>query len=321
MGFITRSGTALVALVGAAALYAAGALFLAAAFLALTPSDRQMAGNLTHAGNWLRFAGAVVALLAVAAAGWPIARGQVPEAAGEAKHPHRFRHGRIGRRVLVSPLGEEPPREVAPGDPPRKHPRHRAETPTEVAADALIVGGGVLLVTIGLLVTAAHGRTNEATGIIGAFGFVLLGLLLVWRSNSSLPEMVAGVATLVFSVGYAMVATATSTQGQVAAGLLEAAAAAATAAAIVAARPREYLWTGAGRVPFLRPVVGGLLLLTVAFVIAAIVSGVVYSGNATLTDIRVGPAIAYALEGVGIAMFGWAAAWRVYLANHMQHAR
>jgi hypothetical protein len=50
----------------------------------------------------------------------------------------------------------------------------------------------------------------------------------------------------------------------------------------------------------------------------AITSGVVYSGNATLTDIRVGPAVTYTLEGVGIAMYGWAAAWRVFSANRMQ---
>jgi hypothetical protein len=308
MGFITRSGIALVALAGAAALYAVGALFLSAAFAGLTPSDLRVVSDLTHAGDWLRFAGAVVALGAVCEAGWQL---------GSRTHPI---NGRAGDRVLISPLGEAPRREVPLGQ--RKATAIRTgphvETPTEVATDAVIVAIGVLLVSVGLLVTATAGRVTAASGILGGLGFVLLGLLLLWRSYGNTPELVAGLATLGFSIGYAMVATTTDTGGQVAAGVLQALAAATVAASIVAARPREYLWTGAWRAPFLRPVVGGLLLLTVAYVAMAITSGVVYSGNATLTDIRVGPAVAYTLEGIGIAMFGWAAAWRVFLANQMQ---
>jgi hypothetical protein len=349
MGFITRSGTALVALAGAAVLYALGALCLAAAYVGLTPSDQHMVGELTHAGDWLRFAGGLVALAAVCEASWPIVADRAREGAtaggraregtnaggraregttagGRAREgaygrahndaDERAREGtgvtrvhRVGRRVLVKPLGESP------------HHRPHVETPAEIATDTIIAALGTLLVALGLLITAAHGRTNDASGVISALGFTTMGLLLLWRSNDNAPELVAGLATLGFAVGYAMVAITTGPAEQVAAGLLEAAAVATIAGTVIAARPREYLWTGAGRVPFLRPVVGGLLLLTVAFVAAAIVSGIVYSGNATLADIRVGPAIAYTLEGAGIAMFGWAAAWRVALANRMQHAR
>jgi hypothetical protein len=60
----------------------------------------------------------------------------------------------------------------------------------------------------------------------------------------------------------------------------------------------------------------GLLLLIIGFIAQAFVSGVIYSGNASLTAIRTGPAVAYLFQFLGFAMLATAGrAWLLHLSS------
>lgn len=261
MEFICRSLSAIMLLAIAAFTYALGILFLAAAYIALTPANLRIVSDLSHSSDWIRFLASLVALAAICAAGWP---------------PYKARASK-----------------------------------TKDAVTAVI---GTLLFATGLLISATAGETVAAAGITGGLGIALWSALVFRHAESRL----AGFGVLVFAIGYAMFdSVAGSTSGAVTAGLLEAAGAAivlGTTAVVV--HPRGYLRSAPGRPLWVRALIAGLMLLVVAFIAAAIVSGVIYSGNATLTSVRVGPAMAYALEFLGFAMLGIGAfAWFAHLGR------
>jgi hypothetical protein len=260
MEFISRSLAAIMLLALATFAYALGTLFLAAAYIVLTPANLTMVSDLSHSSDWIRFLAGLAALAAIGAAGWPVRK-----AASDVR-------------------------------------------------DAVTALTGTLLFVLGLLIAATAGETVAAAGITGGLGIALWSVLAFRHAEGPL----AGLGVLVFAVGYAMFDSVTgSTSGVVTAGLLEAAGAAAVlGSTAVVVHPRGYLRSAPGRPLWVRALIAGLLLLVVAFIASAIVSGVIYSGNATLTSVRVGPAVAYALEFLGLVMLGTsAAAWFVHLGR------
>jgi hypothetical protein len=69
MTFIGRSPTGTILLAAAASVYAIGMGFLAAAYIALTPTNLPMVSDLSHGSDWLRLIGSLIVLVAVIAAG------------------------------------------------------------------------------------------------------------------------------------------------------------------------------------------------------------------------------------------------------------
>jgi hypothetical protein len=69
MTFIGRSPTGIILVSAAASVYAIGMGFLAVAYIALTPANLPMVSDLSHGSDWLRLIAALIAVLAVVAAG------------------------------------------------------------------------------------------------------------------------------------------------------------------------------------------------------------------------------------------------------------
>jgi hypothetical protein len=178
--------------------------------------------------------------------------------------------------------------------------------------DAVVTIIAALLIVLGLLVEAAAGETLTATGVITGLGIAVASLPVFARDERS-----AGAGIVLLAIGYAMSASATSTGAAVAAGLLEAAGAAVITYSVAAlVHPGGYLRAAPGKPLWLRTLMAGLLLLIMGFIAQAFVSGVIYSGNASLTAIRTGPAVAYLLQFLGFAMLAAAAwAWLLHLSS------
>jgi hypothetical protein len=184
----------------------------------------------------------------------------------------------------------------------------------ELAAAAL----GTLLITIGLLATAASNGSNPAAAVIGAVGIGIWALLVLSRAaRASLSEqgahasgrrqaelwLAAAVGLFVFAIGYGFTSAANSRGPGIAAGLLEAAGLAVLTGSLVAARGRGYLHS--------RPVPGalaGLALLAASFLAAAIVAGLALG---TLTALGAGLAVIAAIELAAVVVLGLTAWTRV----------
>jgi hypothetical protein len=185
----------------------------------------------------------------------------------------------------------------------------------EVAVMAI----GTLLITVGLLATAASDGASSAAPVTGAVGIGIWALLVLSRAaRTSLEEKGTGTTTqplpsqlwvaaaaglFVLAIGYGLTAGANSRGPALAAGLLEAAGVAGLAWSVAAARSRQWL---RGR-PVL-DVLAGLLLLAASFLAAAIVAGLALG---TLTAQGVGLAIVAAIELAAFAVLGLAAWTRV----------
>jgi hypothetical protein len=109
-----------------------------------------------------------------------------------------------------------------------------------------------------------------------------------------------------------MFTSASSDVVAVTAGLFEAAGVIAIAFAVATlAHPGGYLRSAPGKHLWIRSLMAGLLLLIIAFVTQAFATGITYSGDASLTDVRSGPAVAYALQFVAFTLLG-VSAWAWY---------
>lgn len=185
----------------------------------------------------------------------------------------------------------------------------------EIAAAAL----GALMITIGMLASAASNGSNPAAAVTGAVGVGMWALLVLSRAaRASLAEqasradaphqqaqlwLVAAAGLFVLAIGYGFTSAAGSRGPGVAAGILEAGGVAALAGALILARERGYLRT--------RPVPGvlaGLVLLAISFLAAAIVAGLAFG---TLTGLGAGLAVTAALELAAIVVLGLAGWTRV----------
>jgi hypothetical protein len=202
----------------------------------------------------------------------------------------------------------------------------------ELAAAAL----GTLLLTIGLLASAAANGSSQAGPVTGAVGIGVWALLVLSRAaRVSLTEQGAGHAVaqaapgtvpgksgrvqeaelwlaaalglFALAIGYGL--TAAGSQGPgIAAGLLEAIGVAVLAGALAAARARRGQ-LNSRPVPF---VLAGLALLAVSFLAAAVVAGLAFG---TLTALAVGLSVVTAIALAGFAALGlgaWAQLRTVY---------
>jgi len=207
----------------------------------------------------------------------------------------------------------------------------------EVAAAAV----GTLLLTIGLLASAASNGSGPAASVIGAVGIGIWALLVLSRAaRVSLAEqgptqgtaqgaaqgaapgmqttvpgiqggrgrqadlwLAAAIGLFILAIGYGFTSAASSRGPGIAAGLLEAAGVAALAWSVAAARSRGLLHS--------RPVssaLTGLGLLAVSFLAAAVVAGLAFG---TLSAMGTGLAVVTAVELAGVVALGLAAWTRV----------
>jgi hypothetical protein len=200
----------------------------------------------------------------------------------------------------------------------------RSEWPgaAEIAAVAL----GALLLTVGLLVSAASNGSSPEAAVTGAVGIGIWALLVLSRAaRASLAEqgpaqgpaqgtpvpgsqggrqadlwLAAAIGLFVLAIGYGLTSAAGSRGPGIAAGLLQAAGVAVLAGSVAAARSRGLLRS--------RPVpaaLAGLALLAVSFLAAAIVAGLAFG---TLAALGAGLAVVTAIELAAAAVLG-VAAW------------
>ncbi len=184
-------------------------------------------------------------------------------------------------------------------------------------AEAAAAAAGTLLITVGLLASAASNGTSAAAPVTGAVGIGIWALLVLSRAaRTSLAEqgtharphqaqlcLAAAIGLFVFAIGYGFTSAASSSGPGIAAGVLEAAGVAALAGSLAAARSRGYLSS--------RPVPGalaGLALLAASFLAAAVVAGLAFG---TLTALGAGLAVIAALELAAAVVLGLAAWTRV----------
>jgi hypothetical protein len=190
----------------------------------------------------------------------------------------------------------------------------------EIAAGAL----GTLLITVGLLASAASNGSSAAAPVTGAVGIGIWALLVLSRAaRVSLAEqgpahvqgnqggrgdqaelwLAAAVGLFVLAIGYGFSSAASSRGPGIAAGLLEAVGIAVLAGTVAVARSRGLLHSHP--VP---AVLAGLALLAVSFLAAAVVAGLAFS---TLTALGAGLTVVTAVELAGIVALGVAAWTRV----------
>jgi hypothetical protein len=186
------------------------------------------------------------------------------------------------------------------------------------AAEVAAVALGLLLLTTGLLVSAASNGSTPAAAVTGAVGIGIWALLVLSRAaRASLVEqgpahsartsqggdarqadlwLAAAIGLFVLAIGYGLTAAATSRGPGIAAGVLQAAGVAALAGSVAAARSRGRLRS--------RPVpsvLAGLVLLAVSFLAAAIVAGLAFG---TLAALGAGLAVVTAVELAAVAVLG-----------------
>jgi len=185
----------------------------------------------------------------------------------------------------------------------------------EIAAAAL----GTLMITIGLLASAASNGGNPAAAVITAVGIGMWALLVLSRAaRASLDEgashgakqrgraepwLVAAIGLFVLAIGFGFTSAAGSRGPGIAAGILEAAGVALLAGSLVMARERGYL--RARPVP---SVLAGLVLLALSFLAAAIIAGLALG---SLTALGAGLAVTAAIELAAVVVLGIAAWTRV----------
>lgn len=185
---------------------------------------------------------------------------------------------------------------------------------------------GTLLITIGLLTSAASNGSSAAAPVTGAVGIGIWALLVLARAaRVSLAEqrpahapsqgsqgdrgsqaelwLAAAVGLFVLAIGYGFSSAASSRGPGIAAGLLEAIGIAVLAGTVAAARSRGLL-----RSHPVPAVVAGLALLTASFLADAVVAGLAFG---TLTGLGAGLTVVTAVELAGIIALGVAAWTRV----------
>jgi hypothetical protein len=188
---------------------------------------------------------------------------------------------------------------------------------------------GTLLITIGLLTSAASNGSSAAAPVTGAVGIGIWALLVLARAaRVSLAEqrpahapsqgsqggqgdrgsqaelwLAAAVGLFVLAIGYGFSSAASSRGPGIAAGLLEAIGIAVLAGTVAAARSRGLLHSHP--VP---AVLAGLALLTASFLADAVVAGLAFG---TLTALGAGLTVVTAVELAGIIALGVAAWTRV----------
>lgn len=180
----------------------------------------------------------------------------------------------------------------------------------ENVSDAVVAAIAALLIVLGLLISAAAGETLTAAGVITGLGITVASLPVFARG-----EWTVGAGLALFAIGYAMFTSASSTVVAVTAGLFEAAGVIAIAFFVATmVHPGGYLRSAPGKHLWVRSLMAGLMLLSIAFIAQAIVTGVIYSGHASLADVRAGLALAYTLQFFGFAVLGISAwAWYMHL--------
>jgi hypothetical protein len=190
----------------------------------------------------------------------------------------------------------------------------------EIAAAAL----GTLLITVGLLATAASNGSSAAAAVTGAVGIGIWALLVLSRAaRVSLAEqgpahvpgkqggrgnqaelwLAAAVGLFVLAIGYGFSSAASSRGPGIAAGLLEAVGIAVLAGTVAVARSRGLL-----HAPPVPAALAGLALLAVSFLAAAVVAGLAFG---TLTALAAGLTVVTAVELAGVVALGVAAWTRV----------
>jgi len=188
---------------------------------------------------------------------------------------------------------------------------------------------GTLLITIGLLTSAASNGSSAAAPVTGAVGIGIWALLVLARAaRVSLAEqrpahapgqggqggqagrgsqaelwLAAAVGLFVLAIGYGFSSAASSRGPGIAAGLLEAIGIAVLAGTVAAARSRGLLHSHP--VP---AVLAGLALLAASFLADAVVAGLAFG---TLTGLGAGLTVVTAVELAGIIALGVAAWTRV----------
>ncbi|MGH9122246.1 MAG: hypothetical protein ACRDYC_09940 [Acidimicrobiales bacterium] len=191
----------------------------------------------------------------------------------------------------------------------------------EVLGELPGAGLGTLLIAIGALIGAVSASAATASGIVAAIGVGAWALLALGRAarynlaDQKAPGTGAALVPLwlVAAGGLALLAVGTginidvTDQGTgIASGILEALGVGLVAAALFEARSKGMLRS--------RPTwiaVEGLAATTLGFLAATVVAAVVFKPNPSLTGVRVGLAITYALLALGLAVLALAAWMRV----------
>jgi hypothetical protein len=176
---------------------------------------------------------------------------------------------------------------------------------------------GVLLIAIGALLSATNSGSSSSE-VLTAIGTGVIGLVfLAMAARRAVAEQEAGtttrsvVAPLLFAVfaGLVLVAvgsglpTGVDNQGaSVAAAILEAVGFGVIAGTIVVARGHRLIGSRSVVIAL-----DGVAALVVAYIELAFVSGIVLGPDVTLTGIRTGFSIGFALEALAAALLGLAA--------------
>ncbi|HEX9034757.1 MAG TPA: hypothetical protein VF834_23170 [Streptosporangiaceae bacterium] len=265
---ITRSRAALAFLVSAALVFVLGTAFQVAAFASLTPANLALSGDLARAGDWLRFAGAVIAIIGICAAGWELVLGKSWVDAAEA--------GAVALGALLLAIGLLV-----------RAASSQASSPAHIVA-AVGVGCWSLLV----LIRAARRSLGEEQA--RAAGASVPHQAVLW--------LVSAGGLLLFAVGSGFALDVASSATGIASGVLEAAGAALVLGTAAAARAQGFLSSRA-----MPAVLAGLALLTATGIAVALVSGIALGPDATLTGLRVGISVSVTVELLAVAALGIAA--------------
>ena len=185
------------------------------------------------------------------------------------------------------------------------------------AIEVGVAAVGTLLVAVGALIAAASTRSQTAADVVAAIGIAVWSFLVLSRAaRRSLSEqnlepgrpaqapiwLGAAMGLLILAVG-AGLPTSINNRGQsVASGVLMAVGIGILAGALLVARSDRLLLTRPIPVLLL-----GLGILTVAFLADAIVAGIVFGPNGTLTGLRIGVSLATAIEAAGVIVLALAA--------------
>lgn len=292
MEYITKSLAAMSLAVVTALLYAIGTGCIVGAYASLTPTSLGTANDLANAGNWLQFVAGLAAVALVCTAGWEL----------------------VLRRAWIG------------------------------VWEILVAAAGTLLLTIGLLVAAISQQANSAAEILTAVGVGVWSLLVLLRAaRSSLAEqrpasnpvqpdpvqpnpvqpnpehqpgeakgrpgearlwLIAAVGLLVLAVGTGFTPSVENVGISTAAGILEAAGTVVLFAALAGA------WLGKLLPSKTVPVMLiGVVVLAAGFTADAVVAGLVFGPDATLTALRVGLSVATTIVFVAVAVLG-ISAWK-----------
>ena len=267
--YITTSRRAMALIVIAVGVYGLGIAFGIAAYATVTAASLNTFIDFMHAHDWLLFAGSLIAWGAVCTAGWEL----------------------LLRRSL--------------------------EDLWEVSAAAL----GTLLFAIGLLVNAASSEEATSANVVSAVGIGIWGLLTLSRAaRSSLREeqvkgdrttiqhqaplwLATAIGLFIFAIGWGLTVRLNNTSSGITAGVLQAVGIAMLFGALVTARARGFLISSAGPI-----VLGGLAVLVAGFISFAVVSGLEFGHDGTLTGLRVGVSTTDTIMLIALITLG-SAAW------------